>query len=93
VTGFSGDGRLVLTDTELGPPTPASRVAVVDWQWHRTVWAGAGHAIPLAARPGGEQLALAVTTDPAAPPRALLVDAGRAVELESGQSRSGSLAA
>jgi hypothetical protein len=93
VTGFSGDSRLVVTDGELGSPTPESRVAVVDWRWRRTVWAGAGHAVPLAGRPGGEQLALAVTTDPGAPPRTLLVDAGRAVELDPSPSRAGSLAA
>jgi hypothetical protein len=68
-------------------------VAVVDWRWRRTVWAGVGHAVPLAARPGGEQLALAVTADQAALPRTLLVDGGRAVELDPGPSRAGSLAA
>jgi hypothetical protein len=93
VTGFSGDGRLVVTDGELGSPTPESHVAVVDWGWRRTVWAGVGHAVPLAARPGGEQLALAVTADQAAPPRTLLVDGGRAVELDPGPARAGSLAA
>jgi hypothetical protein len=34
-----------------------------------------------------------VTTDPGAPPRTLLVDAGRAVELDPSPSRAGSLAA
>ena len=91
VTGFSGDGRLVVTDGELGAPTPASRVAVVDWGWNRTVWAAAGHAEPLAARPGGEQLALALTTDLAAPPRAVLVDgSGRALDLDAPPPRGGS---
>jgi len=94
VTGFSGDGRLVVTNGELGSPATASRIALVAWAWHRTVWAGAGHAVPLAARPGGEELALAVTTDPAAPPRAVLVDGGgRAFVLDSTPSRTGSLAA
>jgi hypothetical protein len=94
VTGFSGDGRLVLTDGELGPPTPASRVALVDWGWNRTVWATAGHAVPLAARPGGQELALALTADAATPPQALLVDgSGRALDLDAPPPRGGSQAA
>jgi hypothetical protein len=93
VAGFSGDGRLVVTDVELGSPTTASRVAVVDWRWNRTEWAGRGHATLLAARPAGEELVLAVTTDPAAPPRAVLVDGGRALDLDPAPSRTGSLAA
>jgi hypothetical protein len=94
VTGFSGDARLVLTDGELGSPTPGSRAALVDWGWNRTVWAGAGHAVPLASRPGGEELALALTTDPAAPPRALLVDgSGRALDLDASPPHGGSQSA
>jgi hypothetical protein len=91
VTGFSGDGRLVLTDSELGAPTAASRVALVDWGWNRAVWTVAGHAVQLAGRPGGEELTLALTTDPAAPPRALLVDGGgRAIDLDAPPARGGS---
>ncbi|HXM55782.1 MAG TPA: hypothetical protein VOB72_10365 [Candidatus Dormibacteraeota bacterium] len=82
VVAFSGDDRLVLTDSELGAPADASRATLVDWRWRRTVWAGAGHAEPLAVRPGGRQLALTLAT--AAGTRTLLVDgdAGRALDLD-----------
>jgi len=90
VTGFSGDGGLVVTDTELGPPAAASRVALVDWRWRRTVWAGAGHGVPLAARPGGQEMALEVTADPAAAPHTLLVAGGRALDLDAGPPAAGS---
>jgi hypothetical protein len=94
VTGFSGDGRLVLTDAELGSPAPASRVALVDWRWHRTVWASDGHGALLAARPGGEALALALTTDPESAPRAVLVDRdGRAIDLDASEPGTGSRSA
>jgi len=93
VTAFSGDGRLVVTDTELGAPAPESRVALVDWRWHRTVWAGAGHGTALAASPGGEALALAVAAGPQAPRQALLVDGGRALELDPAPSSSSSMGA
>jgi hypothetical protein len=62
--------------------------------WNRTIWAGAGHAMPLAARPGGEELALGLTTDPAAPQRTLLVDgSGRALNLDESPPPGGSQAA
>jgi hypothetical protein len=93
VTAFTGDGRLVLTDTELGAPAAASRAALVDWRWRRTIWAGAGHATPLAARPGGGEVALSLAGDSQAAPRTLLVGAGRALDLDQAPVRTGPLAA
>jgi hypothetical protein len=77
VTAFSGDGQLVMTDSELGAPTGASRAALVDWRRDRTVWSAPGHATPLAVEPGGEEVAVALATDAAIPPLRLLVDPGR----------------
>jgi hypothetical protein len=83
VAAFSGDGDLVLTDSELGAPSPGSRAALVDWRWNRPVWSAPGHATALAVEPGGQTLALALAADPAAPARRLLVDpGGRPLDLD-----------
>jgi hypothetical protein len=93
VTGFSGDGRLVLVDAELGDPASGSHTAIVDWRWNRTVWAAAGHAEPLAARPGGRDLAVSLSTA-GGPPRTLLVSGdGSALDLDPARPTPGSSAA
>jgi hypothetical protein len=93
VTAFTGDGRLVLTDTELGAASPSSRAALVDWRWRRTVWGGPGHATSLGARPGGGDLALQLDAGPPGTARTLLVGAGRALEIDQAPARTGPLAA
>ena len=93
VVAFSGDGALALVDTESGPPGPASRVSLVDWRWHRTIWVDPGHGTPLGALPGGRTLAVSLGTDSASAPRTvLLLPGGRAVDLDQ-PARSGTLAA
>jgi hypothetical protein len=83
----------VVVDTALGEPASGSHTAIVDWRWNRTVWAAAGHAEPLAARPGGRDLALSLSTA-GGPPRTLLVSGdGSALDLDPARPAPGSSAA
>lgn len=58
VVAFTGDDRYVLTGAAQGIP----RTALVDWRWGRAAWEAPGQGQPLGARPGGDQVAVALTT-------------------------------